>query len=186
MSLKKPANRIADLKGFKFRCGDDNFAYGLNKLGASTVWFPSTEIYTGLATGVVDGFTFGGAYDHYSLATQEVTKYWVKTPLEASRNNQFVMNKDVWNELPADLQELCMKAVDASGIRYIADGYNQDDKAWDAVVKAGIEAINWPQEDSNTWTGLMLEYLDTISGDPEAGQVVTLLREFARFKGYVQ
>ncbi len=185
MSLKKPAYRIADLNGLKFRCGDDNFAYGLNKLGASTVWFPSTEIYTGLATGVVDAFTFGGAYDHYALGTHEVTEYWVRTPLCSSRNNQFVINRDVWNELPEDLQNLCMKAVDSSGIRYIADGHNQDDKSWDAVIEAGIEVINWPAEDQAIWTGLMLEYLDTISGDPEAGEIVKVLREFAEYKGYI-
>jgi len=75
ISSNVPIRTLADLEGMKFRCGDDHFAGPFNALGASTVWAPGSEIYTMLATGVVDAFTYGSAYDHYGMSFHEVTDY---------------------------------------------------------------------------------------------------------------
>ena len=185
MSITSPVYRIADLDGLKFRCGDDHFAGPLNELGVSTVWAPGTEIYTMLATGVVDGFTYGSAYDHYAQGFHEVTSHWVKNEIMASMNEQIVVNLDMWNELPDDLKGLCLVASDAANKRGIPEGYAFVDQAWVSVQEYGIEVIEWPAEDIGVWTELQLEYLTQYEGDPEAGEMVELLKAFATMRGYL-
>jgi TRAP-type mannitol/chloroaromatic compound transport system substrate-binding protein len=185
MSLTQPVSRITDLNGLKFRCGDDHFAGPLNELGCSTVWAPGTEIYTMLATGVVDGFTYGSAYDHYAQGFHEVTSHWVKNEIMASMNEQIVINNDLWNELPDDLKYLMRTASDAANMRGIPEGYAFVDQAWVSVQEYGIEQVVFPDEDIGLWTELQLAYLEQYEGDPEAGEMVQLLEEFAGMKGYL-
>jgi TRAP-type C4-dicarboxylate transport system substrate-binding protein len=185
ISLTQPAYRITELDGLKFRCGDDHFAGPFNELGVSTVWAPGTEIYTMLATGVVDGFTYGSAYDHYAQGFHEVTTHWVKNNIMASMNEVIVINADLWAELPEDLQYLCMVASDAANKRGIPEGYAFVDDAWVAVQEYGIEVITWPAEDEATWTSLQLDYLSQYEADPEAGEMVELINAFATKRGYL-
>jgi len=183
MSLIEPAPRIADLDGRLFRCGDDHFAYALNELGAATVWAPSPEIYTMLATGAVDGFTFGGASDHYALSTHEVAPYWLTNSISATRSNQWVINRDIWNEMPEDLQLLLEVAVDAASGRGSVESLVANDRAWEEAVEGGVIPFTWPEEDLNIWIGHIMDFLDKYDDDPEASEVVEILRAFAEYKG---
>lgn len=185
MSLTVPVSRIADLDGLKFRCGDDHFAGPFNQLGVATVWAPGTEIYTMLATGVVDGFTYGSASDHYAQSFHEVTSHWVTNNLMASMNETIVINTDTWNELPDDLKRLCLAASDAANKRGIPEGYYNVDQAWVAAELYGIVPVTFPDEDMALWVGYQLEYLEQYEGDPEAGEMVELLNAFAEMKGYL-
>ena len=186
MSITVPVERIADLDGLKFRCGDDHFAGPFNELGVATVWAPGTEIYTMLATGVVDGFTYGSSADHYAQSFHEVTSYWVDNSIMPSMNEIFLINMDVWNELPEDLQYLCLEASDAVNVRRFVEGLVNVDQAWVDVVEYGIVRVHFPDEDMAIWTELQLDYLTQYEVDPEAGEMVALINAFARMKGYIE
>jgi TRAP-type C4-dicarboxylate transport system substrate-binding protein len=185
MSLRVPVSRIADLDGLKFRCGDDHFAGPLNQLGTATVWAPGTEIYTMLATGVVDGFTYGSASDHLSQSFHEVTSHWVTNNLMAVMNEQITINRDVWDELPDDLKHLLQTASDAANKRGIPEGYYNVDQAWVTVKDYGIVPVTFPDEDMALWVGYQLEYLEQYESDPEAGEMVEIINRFATMKGYL-
>ena len=125
-----PIRTAADLKGVKFRCGDEHAAVPLAMMGASTTWFPGSEIYTSLAAGVVDAFTYGGFYDHYSIGAHEVCKYWHKNAkFMAVANEQWVVNRDIWNEMSDDLKALFYAATrDANDITIL--GFGGSSESW--------------------------------------------------------
>ena len=183
MSLLEPTSGIADISGRKFRCGDDHYAYAFDKAGAATVWAPSPEIYTMLATGVVDGFTFGGAADHYALSAHEVAPYWLTNCIGVARCNHWVINRDVWNELPDDLKSLITAAVDAASGRGVTESYVFADQSWEKAIAEGVIPVTWPEEDLSLWMAYEMEFLDKYEDDPEASEVVEILRAFARYKG---
>jgi len=183
MSLIAPIVRITDLDGRLFRCGDEHFAYCLDKLGVATVWAPSPEIYTMLATAAVDGFTFGGASDHYALSAHEVAPYWMTNSIGAARVNQWVINRDTWNEMPEDLQSLCMAAVDASSGRGIVESFQADDQSWEKAIEGGVIPFTLPDEDINLWIAYEMEYVETLSVDPEVAQVYDIVIAWAEYKG---
>ena len=185
-SVDKAINHVEDFKGMKFRCGDEHFAVPITSFGASTVWFPGTEIYTGLATGVVEAFTYGSAYDHLGLGVQEVTKYWGPRnyPIGAANNEQFVVNKDVWNEMGAELQNLIKESIDAANQRSNAEAFYMIADSWAKAVDAGITPVNWAAEDNSKWVAAQMEWAKKYTDQyPEAARFMQIVAEYRAFMG---
>ncbi len=167
----------------KFRSGDDHFAGPFNALGASTVWAPGSEIYTMLATGVVDAFTYGSAYDHYGMSFHEVTKYWHKSSIMAANNEQFVVNIDVWNEMGDDLKVIVDAAIYASNMRTITEAFPIFNETWIAVQEYGIEVIEWSPEDVKAWVDAQKEWLKQYEDDPEVAEFNAIIDRYGKSIG---
>ena len=90
---------------------------------------------------------------------QKIMSLRVKNPIQAPINEQFVFNRDLWNELPDELKSLCVTAIDATTARKIVESYALIDEAWTLVAEEGVEIIEWPAEDMVVWTNLQLDYL---------------------------
>ena len=187
ISAKVDISSIAALKGVKFRCGDEHIAVPLNLLGATTTWFPGSEIYTSLATGVVDAFTYGSSYDHFSMGVADVTKYWGPRnhPIVAAINEQFVVNLDVWNEMGEDLHSIISEAIEAANQRSATESYYLMDTSWQKAIAAGIVPVDWSDEDGKLWVETQLEfakkYTDTV---PEDAQFMKIIADYGVFKGF--
>lgn len=178
---------VADLKGVKFRCGDEQFAVPLAVFGASTVWFPGTEIYTGLATGVIDAFTYGSAYDHLSLGAQEVSKYWGPRnyPFAVGCNAHFVVNGDVWKEMPEDLQKAVLEASDAAQYGQITKTSYLIDEAWKMAIAAGIIPVYWDANDSKAWAEQQMIWAKKYTDQyPECAEFMKIVIDYRAFKGF--
>lgn len=94
----------ADLKGKKMRSQQGDVHLNTwRALGASPQPIPVTEAMTALQTGVVDGF------DNTPLFTFAASWYQAITHFTLTRHSyqpaMAVINKDVWNGLPKDVQE---------------------------------------------------------------------------------
>jgi TRAP-type C4-dicarboxylate transport system substrate-binding protein len=184
MSLSTPISRIADLQGMKFRCGDDHFAAALNAHGASTVWAPGSEIYTMLATGVVDGFTYGSAYDHYGMSFHEVTDYWVRSPLAAANNEQFVINIDIWNEMDDDLKAITEAAIATANWRTNGEAIPIFAETWNAVADYGVTIVDWPAEDSKSWNDAMTDWvIGEYGSDPDVAEFFEIIGRYGELIG---
>jgi tripartite ATP-independent transporter DctP family solute receptor len=102
----------ADLKGKKMRSQvGDVHLNTWRALGASPEPIAVTEAMTALQTGVVDGF------DNTPLFTFAASWFQAITHFTLTRHSyqpaMAVMNKDVWGELPADVQALILGDVQA-------------------------------------------------------------------------
>jgi TRAP-type mannitol/chloroaromatic compound transport system substrate-binding protein len=183
MSSNIAFNRIDDIDGAKFRCGDDHFAGPLEALGASTVWAPGSEIYTMLATGVVDAFTYGSAYDHYGMSFHEVTDYWVASSIMGANNEQLAINRDVWNEMSDDLKELVLAASDAANFRQATEGDFLIEQAWLMAVESGVTKIDWPDEDKKKWVELQMEWMEQYQDDPRVAEFSEIVAEYDAMMG---
>jgi TRAP-type mannitol/chloroaromatic compound transport system substrate-binding protein len=178
ISSNVPIRTIADLDGMKFRCGDDHFAGPFNALGASTVWAPGSEIYTMLATGVVDAFTYGSAYDHYGMSFHEVTSYWHKSSIMAANNEQFVVNEDVWAEMGDDLKAMVDAAIYAANMRTITEAYPIFNETWIAVEEYGVEVIEWSPEDIKAWVTAQMTWLEQYEDDPDVAEFNAIIARY--------
>jgi len=107
----------SDLKGKKMRSQQHDVHQNTwRALGASPQPIPVTEAMTALQTGVVDGF------DNTPLFTFAASWFQAITHFTLTRHSyqpaMAVMNLDVWNSLPKDVQELIegdIKAESAYG-----------------------------------------------------------------------
>lgn len=174
-----PVYSTKDIAGMKFRCGDVPIAKAFGALGAAVTWFPGPEIYTALATGVVDAVTFAHPGDSIALGFHEVTKYWVKYPIAgAVANDHFVVNGEVWRELPDDLKAVVETAVAAGNAFSEYEHFTAITKGWMAAEDYGVELIEWSEEDALEWKKTVAAGLPDFAVDAASTEAVEILEEF--------
>lgn len=102
---KKPINTVDDFKGLKIRAPG---AYGkmFRNLGASPIVMAFSEVYTALATGVIDGVDGCNLVDHESGKLYEQARYLYPLSLTASQVTEIIINMNAWNKLPDDLKAI--------------------------------------------------------------------------------
>jgi len=106
---KKEIKSIDDFEGLKIRAPG---AYGkfLRNLGASPVSLAWSEIYTSMATGVIDGSIGSNMIDHRDGNHVEVAKYMYALPLAGAQVLPIVVNQKAWSKLTPDLQAIVSAA----------------------------------------------------------------------------
>ncbi len=161
INSKVPIPDAAALEGIKFR-SSEGIARALTIMGASTIWTPGPEIYTTLATGVVDAVTFSHAYDTMSMGFMEVTDYLITWPTMCYHvTNCFVVNGTEWDSLTPDLQTLVFAAVNAASWRGCNEFVVLNEMAIkSAVDDYGITLQAWPAEDGPKYVAAMGEVLE--------------------------
>lgn len=142
----KPITSMADFEGLKIR------SFGLEadwyeKMGASPVFLGGGEIYTALATGVIDAARWASPAGNMNNSFHEVAKYYVQPSPMPVPNNFFAVNMTAWESLPADIQAILKEAAVASSLDYIATSMNNDAKAMKEMEAAGVEVSTIPPEE---------------------------------------
>ena len=102
---KKPLRTIDDFKGLKVR-STGTPAETLKKAGATPVFFPGSELYQALQTGVCDAAHWGATYTGKEMKFNEVTKYIVQPDLARVSNAEITINKKLWDRIPKDIQAI--------------------------------------------------------------------------------
>ncbi len=141
-TAKKPVHKMEDLKGLKLR-SPGTLSVMVKALGATPVSMAMPDTYQALQKGVVQG----------SIYPEETNKGWkmaevidysiVNYSTAYSVGFFVVMNKDVWNDLPADVQ----KTIDALNLEYAS----KHGKAWDT---SDYEGIQFNMRQGNTMIGI--------------------------------
>ena len=175
---KEPINSVADFEGLKIRAPG---AYGkfLRNLGASPVSLAWSEIYTSLATGVIDGSIGSNMIDHRDGNHVEVAKYMYKLPLAGAQVLPIVVNRSAWKKLPEDLQKVVREATVIHAKEQL-----EKSRQWESEAVAEMEAkgLLWSPEPSEAdraaWkeagAGLWEEYA---SQDKFSKQLIDILRD---------
>lgn len=174
---KKQINSVEDFKGLKIRAPG---AYGkfLRNLGASPVSLSWSEIYTSLATGVIDGSIGSNMIDHRDGNHVEVAKYMYKLPLAGAQVLPIVVNRNAWKKLPDDLKDAVRKATEVHAEEQLTMS-----KKWESEAVAEMEAkgLIWSPEptdaDREAWAaagaGLWDEYA---AKDKYSKELIDILR----------
>ncbi len=137
----KPIRGPEDFDGLRIR------SYGVeaewfSSMGASTVFFGGGEIYTNLATGVVDAARWASPAGNYNNSFQEVAKYYIQPSTIAAPNNFFAVNRGAWEQLPDDLKAILEQAAIISSLEYVSLAGMKDAQALTKMQEAGMEVIH--------------------------------------------
>ena len=103
----KAIQTLEDIKGLKIRSHSSSLSDFLTGMGAEPVFLGPAEIYTRLERGFVDAAATTG-FLAISDRLYEVTDY-MNGPLIGFGYTNNVINKDVWNKIPADLQQIIVE-----------------------------------------------------------------------------
>lgn len=151
MLTKKPINSLEDLKGLKLRSPG---AYGkmMKNLGASPVTMAFAEVYTSLATGVIDGIAGNPLVDIRDGKWYEVAKYLYPVTLSGTQAAPIIVNMKAWNKLPDDLKEILTVATYWYGDVMRMKTLMWGKEAYQQMKDAGVQwSSNPSQADLSRW-----------------------------------
>ena len=107
INSRKPLKSLAELKGLKIRVNNLMEAAGLAKLGALPIVLPFNETSSALSSGLIDGATVPAA-QLFDVGIGRLTAFHYLLPTSTAPL-ALVMNRKVFERLPADAQTLIRK-----------------------------------------------------------------------------
>lgn len=145
-SSKGPIRTVADLEGLKLRVSPGKIRLDtFHSLGASVTTLPSSELYTGLQTHVVDAMESSlGVIE--SLHVYEVQKYCSRTHHMWSGYWNLI-NPEKWNSLPPPLQRSLATHLNQAALLERRDNEVQDPALVDLLHRQGL-GFNTPPHES--------------------------------------
>lgn len=156
----KPITTLEDFQGLKFRTAGI-WGNVLERVGASVVMLPGSELYTSIERGVIDAFEFTGPGNNYSMGYQEVAEYIVGPGIHApSTSGNFMINKDSWNALPDHIKSIIVHAAEAQAGRTIAIMMKEDMLGMEKFDAYGTKMLKLSDEVQNEICDIAEEMYD--------------------------
>jgi TRAP-type mannitol/chloroaromatic compound transport system substrate-binding protein len=113
--FKTPIASIDDMKKMKYRSPPGLTGEIFKEMGITAVAMPGGEIVPAAQRGVIDAAEWIGPADDMILGFHNVFKHYYLQGLHQSTDvGELLINKTVWNKLPADLKAVIEGAVLAS------------------------------------------------------------------------
>lgn len=183
---KTPIKSLSDIKGKKIRAGGPQ-AKVLAKLGAKIVIVPYGEVYTALATGVVDGAVCGSSGETYDLKLYEMAKYYMRPDVVPAQICPMLVNMKAWKSLPPDLQRILLIAARENNQLMEIECWNQNDMAWEEMRKSGVQSHVLSDTDQSKLREVGKELWDELGRqDAVSGKLVKILEDYMVFLGYLK
>jgi TRAP-type transport system periplasmic protein len=167
----KQAQNVADFKGLRIRTAGKTESWTVEALGATPTEIATSDLSTSLERGLADG-----AFVSYSLmlsmGIKDVTKYRTECNL-FYRAWPILMNKKVWDSMPADVQNAIMSVSgQASSATYSDANVKEAAGAKNAIIgsdkgqsKPGIYTLT--AEQFAAWKAAVMPVWDKWSADME-------------------
>lgn len=176
---RKPIRSMKDFEGLKIRATGIELPW-YQSMGAAPVNLSGAEIYTALATNVVDAVRWGSPSVHLALGMPEVGKFYIEPSPMPAANNNILINKRAWDGLPDDLKAMLDWACKMASLDYLARGAMADGAARAKMKnEMGVEFVRIPPEE---WAAMEKKAQEIWSGyadkDPLSGKAVALLKGY--------
>ncbi len=158
-SKGKAVRTMEDFRGMKLR-GHGTSALVINALGGTPVSLPMPELYSSLQKGIVQGAMYP-IETNKGWRMAEVTDYLTMSSSIAYTSSFYVvMNKEKWNSIPPDLQEIISQINQEWIVKH--------GLAWDESDKIGLEyfkslghgVIELSDGESNRWKKTIAPVID--------------------------
>ncbi|GAB3324660.1 TRAP transporter substrate-binding protein [Haliea atlantica] len=173
-------NSLEDLQGVKMRIpglAGDVFAAA----GGTPVRIPGGEIYTSLQTGVIDAAEWVGPYNDLALGLHEVAKYYYYPGWhEPGAMLEFIVNRDSYEALPADLQAIVAEATRAVNQDMLDEFTARNNQALKQLVEEhGVELRRFPDDVLKAlYAGTRQAIAELTASDPMARKVEASYQRF--------
>lgn len=143
------------MKGQVTRAAGPAFEQMLVGAGASIASMPSSEIYTGLQTGVLDAAnTSSGSFVSYRIFEQVTCLTKPGANALWFMYEPILMSKRSWDELNEDQRTALLAAAKVAENYFLGEAKGLDDKLVAAYEKAGVEVVEMSADDYNNWLAI--------------------------------
>ncbi|MFQ5946954.1 MAG: TRAP transporter substrate-binding protein [Anaerolineae bacterium] len=180
--VRAPVKNWEEFKRYKLRF----FGLGrevLSRAGMTVVSVPGGAVRSAAERGAIDGAEFIGGADDLRLGFHALWKFHLTPGMhEQVHVGNLLINRDVWNKLPADLQAIIRAAATEAFWRWWVRWQRQNADAYKEMVEEhGVKVMRTPDDIHLTF----LKYWDEIwqehaARDPFYRKVIDSQREYAK------
>lgn len=145
--FKKPITKWEDFKGLKLRI-PGIAGEALREAGMAIVTLPGGEILPAAERGMIDAAEWAGPIFDMRLGLHQIFKYYYLAGMhDPIAENEILFNKDVWDGLPADLQEIVKVASTEVSTRWLLKIFKQNALALrELQEKHGVKVETVPRD----------------------------------------
>ncbi len=122
----KEINKITDFSGIKMRIPGLG-AEVASRLGVTALNVPGNEVINSLKLGIIDAAEWAGPWPDRAMGFHKVAKYYYGPGIhEPSTLNEFIINKNIWESLPLNLQEIIKNACYSNYIEGLSESFSNN------------------------------------------------------------
>ena len=141
---KKALRTLEDFEGLKTRSHSAALSDWINGMGAEAQFVAFAEVYSALERGILDaGVT--GASPGYAQRWYEVTEF-MNGGLYSFNSTTNVINEGVWNDIPADLQQIILEEGAKLELEALRIAAIQNKMGIARNVVAGLDHVEFSDE----------------------------------------
>lgn len=183
---KEPITSLDDIAEWKWRSGG-SYAVMMESLGASTIPMDFGEVYTSLATGIIDGTAMSTLVDHCDGGYYEIAPYLFPHPMVSYQSTPTIVNLDAWNSLPDDLKAILECARQLTGAQSYAGCAIKEAAAVDEMMAGGAQwgptlsaadQARWIEAGKASWAEIAAIH-------PDCAELLAILEAFMKEQGYI-
>ena len=141
---KTPLRTLEDFEGLKTRSHAAALSDWINGMGAEAQFLAFAEVYTALERGILDAGVTGSTPGH-GQRWYEVTDY-LNGPLKSLLSTNNIVNADVWESIPEDLQQIFIEEGAKSELEQLRLTSIQNVTGVQKNVDAGMELVEFTPE----------------------------------------
>ncbi len=145
--FREEVESLDDLQNLKIRMPGQG-GQVLRKLGATVVLLSGDQIFPSLQSGAIDAAEWVGPYNDLALGFHQVAKFYYYPGFhEPGAGLECIVNKETYDALPADLQQIVKVAAEAENDIMLAEYMSRSAAALRALVQDhGVQLRQYPRE----------------------------------------
>ncbi len=175
-NTKKPIRSLSDLNGLRLYTFPTAGKF-LSQFGVVPVSIPYEDAEVAVQTGELDGMSWSGITEDYTVGWADVTDYFLTNNISGAWIGSFYVNEKSWSDMPAHLQSLLMACIE-SGHFYRNQWY------WGGEAKlrakgTKMELTSVPASEWKQVEDAALKFWDEVAETGErAAKVVKIFKEY--------
>ncbi|WP_416899181.1 MAG: TRAP transporter substrate-binding protein DctP [Minwuia sp.] len=185
LATREEISSLADLNGKKLRALG---IYGeiAQSVGASAVVIPGGELYTALQLGTIDGLIYG-AEAIVAQGLQEFLKTAIVEPNLNAGAAHWLFNRNTWEDLPPELQQVIEQAVDYGNLAGAMDYRIVEAMNIGVLERDGVKLLELSPADNDQLNQTALGLWDKIAErSPLAAKGVEIVKQQQRDFGQIE
>ena len=172
----KPIRSLADLKGLRLYMFPTGGQF-MRQFGVVPVSLPYEDVQMAVQTKELDGVTWSGITEDYTVGWADVTKYFLTNPISGAWAGAYLVNTKSWEKLPKHLQEIYKLSMYYS--HYYRLHWYWRGEAWYRVKGGKLQLTTIPESEWKAVRAAALKFWDETAKKSERNaRVVRILKDY--------
>ncbi|MFZ0451459.1 MAG: TRAP transporter substrate-binding protein [Desulfatiglandaceae bacterium] len=172
----KPIRHLKDLKGLRVYMFPTGGRF-MQQFGVIPMSLPYEDVQMALQTNELDGVSWSGITEDYTVGWADVTKYYLTNPISGAWVGSYFVHSDSWNKVPEHLKTLFRLCIDSS--HYHRQYWYWWGEAHYRTKGGKLKLTSIPAEEWKQVENAAQKYWDEVAKkSPRCAKVVKVLKEY--------